>query len=81
MLTLDPLTVNVAAFAPAATTTDGGIEKLAVAPLNATVAPPVGAGADNPTVHEADPGVDTTAGVQESEAMPGCNEGGGSNVN
>ena len=66
-LTVDAFAVKPAEFKPAGTKTDDGI----VMPdpetsTTATVSPPVGAGADNATVHAAEPGVVTIAGAHAS---------------
>jgi hypothetical protein len=61
------LAVKAAVVEPAATETDVGIEAFVVPPPSATVVPPVGAGADKPTVQVAAPGVVTVDGVQENE--------------
>ena len=66
MLTAVALAENPVVAAPAATATDEGTKRLAVPLLNATVAQPLGAGADKPTVQDADPGVGMTAGEQAS---------------
>ena len=68
-LTAGALAVKLVEFKPAGTRTDAGMvmpdpETSAVV----TVSPPVGAGADNVTVHAAEPGVVTTAGRQVSPA-------------
>ena len=66
-LTLDAFAVKPAEFEPAGTKTEDGIVRLApeARPV-VTVSPPVGAGADNLTVHAADPGVVIVAGKQVS---------------
>lgn len=53
--------MNAALVEPAATVKDEGIET-PEPPLNATVSPPLGAGADSVSVHEAAPGVVNVAG-------------------
>jgi hypothetical protein len=64
-LTVEAFSVNPALFDPAAIVTDEGTVTLAAPPVPVvTVSPPVGAGADIVTVHEAEPGVVTVAGVQ-----------------
>jgi hypothetical protein len=70
-LTAKAFTVNPALVDPAATVTDEGIAMLPDPPPNPTVSPPLGAAADKPTVHEAELGVVTVAGVQASEVTVG----------
>ena len=70
MLTAEAFTVNPAAVAPAAAVTDDGTERFAVPPLNATIAPAAGAGADRVTAQAAEPGVGIVAGEQVNAATP-----------
>lgn len=71
LVTGDSVAVNPAEFDPPATVTEDGIETVAEPPLNETVAPVLGAGADNPTLQVAEPGVITVEGVQESDETVG----------
>jgi hypothetical protein len=67
VLTADAVAVKPPELAPAGTTTDDGIVtgEPEARPV-ATVSPPVGAGADNVTVHAVEPGVVIIAGEQVS---------------
>src|SRR5216683_12409 len=73
-LTVEAFSVNPALFDPAAAITDEGIVTLPDPPPNPIVSPPLGAAADKVTMHEAELGVVTVAGVQASEVTA---DGGG----
>lgn len=67
VLTADAFAVKPTEFKPAGTRMDDGIETVdpEARPV-VTVSPPAGAGADNVTLHAAEPGVVIVAGEQVS---------------
>ena len=72
LVTVPPVTVKVPVLAPAATVTEAGLVSAVLLSDSVTVEPPLGAAADNVTVHVALPPDPTLVGLHCNEVTAGA---------